>query len=59
MRKRDKGGVVDERMRVYGTKGLRVVDASVFPLMPRGNLETLVYAVTERAADFIKEDGKK
>ena len=53
---RGEGGVVDERFRVYGVKGLRVVDASVFPLQVRGNLASLVYAVAERAADFIKED---
>lgn len=53
---RSEGGVVDERLRVHGTKGLRVVDASVFPLQARGNLASLVYAVAERAADFIKED---
>ena len=51
------GGVVDARFRVYGVKALRVVDASIFPLVPRGNLQTCVYAVAERAADFIKEDG--
>ncbi len=54
---REDGGVVDERFRVYGVQGLRVVDASIFPLIPRGNLQTCVYAVAERAADFIKEDG--
>ena len=55
---RDKGGVVDARFKVYGTKNLRVVDASVFPLLPRGNLQTLVYAIAERAAEWIVEDGK-
>lgn len=50
------GGVVDERFSVYGVRNLRVVDASVFPLIPRGNLQTCVYAVAERAADFIKQD---
>ena len=50
------GGVVDERLRVYGTENVRVVDASIFPLAVRGNLQTLVYAVAERAADFVKED---
>ena len=50
------GGVVDERFRVHATRGLRVVDASVFPLQVRGNLASLVYAVAERAADFVKED---
>ncbi|KAI4119500.1 MAG: hypothetical protein LQ338_007265 [Usnochroma carphineum] len=52
----DGGGVVDHRFRVYGTGNLRVVDASVVPLMVRGNLASLVYAVAERGADFIRED---
>jgi choline dehydrogenase-like flavoprotein len=58
MGKRDIGGVVDERLRVYGVKGLRVVDASIFPLMTRGNPIASVYAVAERAVDMIKEDWK-
>jgi choline dehydrogenase-like flavoprotein len=33
-----------------------VVDASVFPLVPRANIQSVVYAVAERAADFIKAD---
>lgn len=56
MMPRAAGGVVDERLRVYGVRGLRVVDASVFPLVPRANIQSLVYAVAERAADFIKAD---
>jgi choline dehydrogenase-like flavoprotein len=54
----DEGGVVDAKFKVYGTENLRVVDASVFPLLSRGNLQTLVYAIAERAAEFIAEDGK-
>lgn len=53
---RDKGGVVDPRLRVYGIRGLRIVDASVFPMVPRGNIQSTVYAVAERAADFVKEE---
>jgi len=53
---REEGGVVDERLRVHGVRGLRVVDTSVFPLLVRGNLASLVYAVAERAADFVKGD---
>ncbi|KAK0288318.1 hypothetical protein LTR91_009386 [Friedmanniomyces endolithicus] len=53
---RDQGGVVDSRLRVYGVKGLRVVDASIVPLQPRANIQTFVYALAEMAADFIKED---
>lgn len=59
MRPRAQGGVVDERLRVYGTRRLRVVDASVFPLEPVGNIQSVVYAVAERAADLIKEDRAK
>ncbi|KAI1311369.1 glucose-methanol-choline oxidoreductase-like protein [Xylaria venustula] len=54
----DKGGVVNERLLVHGTSNLRVVDASVFPITTRGNPMATVYAVAERAADFIKEDLK-
>lgn len=50
------GGVVDERLRVHGIGNLRVVDASIFPILPRGNIQSMVYAVAERAADIIKED---
>ncbi|RYO84414.1 hypothetical protein DL764_009339 [Monosporascus ibericus] len=53
---REKGGVVDARLRVYGVEGLRVVDSSIMPLIPRANIQTSVYAVAEKAADLIKED---
>jgi len=52
---RDKGGVVDDRLVVYGTTNLRVVDASIMPLISRGNTQSTVYAVAEKAADLIKE----
>lgn len=52
----DKGGVVNERLVVHGTRNLRVVDASVFPITTRGNPMATVYAVAERAADLVKED---
>jgi choline dehydrogenase-like flavoprotein len=52
----DKGGVVSERLVVYGTKNLRVVDASIMPIIPQANTQSTVYAVAERAADLIKMD---
>ena len=48
------GGVVDSQLIVYGTSNLRVVDASIMPLIPRANPQSTVYAVAERAADLIK-----
>ena len=50
------GGVVDERLIVHGTTNLRVVDASIIPLEPRGNIQSSVYAIAERASDLIKEN---
>lgn len=46
-------GVVDGSLGVYGTSNLRVCDASVFPIIPRGNILTTVYAVAEKAAEII------
>jgi choline dehydrogenase len=50
----DGRSVVDpETMRVHGLDGLRVVDASVFPYVPNGNIYAPVMMVAERAADLI------
>lgn len=53
------GGVVDARLRVYGVKGLRVVDASVMPLQIRAHLQATVYAIGEKAAAMVLEDAAK
>lgn len=48
MMPRDKGGVVDSQLRVYGTTGLRVVDASIMPLIPDAHLQAPVYVIAEK-----------
>jgi choline dehydrogenase-like flavoprotein len=47
---------VDPRLRVHGVEGLRVVDASVFPMMPSGNTNGPTTALAWRAADLILAD---
>ncbi|MFZ0217976.1 MAG: GMC family oxidoreductase N-terminal domain-containing protein [Candidatus Dormiibacterota bacterium] len=47
------GSVVDPDLRVLGFEGLRIVDASVLPTVPRGNTNAPTIMVAERAADLI------
>ncbi len=50
---KNKGGVIGTDLKVYGTKGLRVVDMSILPFLPSSHLSALAYAVGEKAADVI------
>lgn len=51
-----KAGVVDERLRVYGVRGLRVIDASIMPLQVGAHIQATVYAIAEKGASMIRED---
>ncbi len=52
----DDMAVVDERLRVRGVEGLRVVDASIMPTVTRGNTNIPTIAIAERAADLVRGD---
>lgn len=51
----DDRAVVDPELRVRGVTGLRVVDASVFPLVPSSNIHPAVLMLAERAAEMVRK----
>jgi len=52
------GAVVDESLRVKGIANLRVIDASVMPSVPSGNINAAVIAMAERGADLVKSSAR-
>ena len=49
-------GVVDPNLKVHGVSSLRVIDASVFPVIPDCRIQNVVYMVAEKGADLIKAE---
>lgn len=48
------GGIVSDKLLVYGVRGLSIVDASIMPLIPATYLQATMYAISEKASDIIK-----
>lgn len=47
-------GVVDSKLQIFGVKSLRVIDASVIPVIPDCRIRNAVYMIGEKGSDMIK-----
>lgn len=57
--KNDPMAVVDPQLRVYGVKNLRVIDSSIMPIIPSGNLMAPTVMIAEKGSDMIKNSKYK
>lgn len=53
MGRKENNGVVDNKLKVYGTNNIRIVDASVMPLHVSAHIQSLVYGIAYKASEII------
>lgn len=58
MMSKELGGVVDSNVKVYGVKGLRVVDGSIVPTQISSHVMTMFYGMAEKIAESVSKDWK-
>ena len=54
-KKDDPMAVVDQHLRVYGTKGLRVIDCSIMPTLNSGHTQMPAFGIAEKAAEYVQQ----
>jgi choline dehydrogenase len=54
----DPMAVVDDRLRVHGIEGLRVIDASIMPRITSGNTNAPTYMIAEKGAEFLLSEAQ-
>ena len=55
---RDALAVVDDRLRVHGVRGLRVIDASIMPRITSGNTNAPTVMIAEKGAEFVRQSAR-
>jgi choline dehydrogenase-like flavoprotein len=55
---RGPNAVVDEKLRVHGIEGLRVIDASIMPRITSGNTNAPTYMIAEKGAELVLSEDR-
>ncbi|KAI1340343.1 hypothetical protein F5Y15DRAFT_423289 [Xylariaceae sp. FL0016] len=56
---REDGGVVDARLKVHGTKNVRMIDGSIMRVQPSAHLQAAIYGIAEMGADYVVQQAQR